>query len=135
MPRLALGEGKFADPPDFLPKRGGEAVLRRIERLALEEAIVIARRARTGGQPAPLYVPVSRATLVDAIGIDKAVSLLEANRAVAGAIVLTLAEADWTVMPAGEKTALAAFVKHGIRLALTDEPSLRLDFAARSSWP
>ena len=130
VPRLVLAEGEFADPPDFMPVRGGEAVIRRIERLALEEAVTIARRARTGGQPAPLYVPVSRATLADALTVDKLTSLLEANRAVADAIVLTLAEADWTVMPAGEKTALAAFVKHGIRLALTDVPSLRLDFAA-----
>jgi cyclic-di-GMP phosphodiesterase TipF (flagellum assembly factor) len=129
VPRLRLDEGEFADPPDFMPKHGGEAVLRRIERLALEEAVTIARRARTGGQLAPLYVPVSRVTLVDAIAIDKAVSLLEANRAITGAIVLTLAETDWSAMPLSEKAALAAFVKRGVRLALRGVRSLRLDFA------
>jgi cyclic-di-GMP phosphodiesterase TipF (flagellum assembly factor) len=129
VPRLALAAGELADAPDFLPQHGGEAVLRRIERLALEEAVTIARRARTSGQLAPLYVPVSRATLVDAIAIDKAVSLLEANRAIASAIVLTLAETDWSAMPLSEKAALAAFVKRGVRLALRGVRSLRLDFA------
>lgn len=129
VPRLVLATGEFADAPDFMPQHDGEAVLRRIERLALEEAVTIARRARTSGQLAPLYVSVSRATLVDAIAIDKAVSLLEANQAIAGAIVLMLAEADWSAMPLSEKAALAAFVKRGVRLALGGVRSLRLDFA------
>ena len=53
-------------PPDFMPRQGGEAMVRRIERLALEEAVTIVRRARAAGPPATLYVAVSRATLVDA---------------------------------------------------------------------
>lgn len=130
VPRLRLGEdGEFADPPDFMPRAGGEAVIRRIERLALEEAVTIARRARTGGQPAPLYVPLSRATLIDAIVIDKVVALLEANRAIAASIVLVIAETDWSAMPLSEKAALAAFVSRGVKLALAGARSLRLDFA------
>jgi len=128
MPRLMLEEGELADPPDFMPRRGGESVIRRIERLALEEAVTIARRARTSGQPATLHVPVSRATLVDAATIDKGQVLLEANRAIAGAIVLNVADAEWGAMPLSERAALGAFVKKGVGLSLLGMRSLRADF-------
>jgi cyclic-di-GMP phosphodiesterase TipF (flagellum assembly factor) len=129
VPRLALEEGEFADPPDFMPRRGGEPVVRRIERLALEEAIAIARRARTNAEPTSLFVPLSRASLVDAPTIDKVQALFEANRAVVGGIALAVAELDWTAMPVSEKAALAAFVGKGVKLSLRNCRSLRLDFA------
>jgi cyclic-di-GMP phosphodiesterase TipF (flagellum assembly factor) len=129
VPRLMLDDGELAEAADFMPRRGGEAVVRRIERLCVEEAVTISRRARTGGQPVTLYVPISRATLVDAIAIEKLVLLLEANRAVAAGLVLTVAEADWSAMPLNEKAALAAFVGKGVGLSLAGARSLRLDFA------
>lgn len=133
VPRLMLEDGELADPPDFMPHRGGESVVRRIERLCLEEAVTIARRARTSGQPVTLYVPISRATLVDAIVIDKIVVLLDANRAIAGGIVLNIAETDWAEMPLSEKAALAAFVNKGVGLSLIGARSLRLNFAELAS--
>lgn len=129
VPRLAMEDGEFADPPDFIPKKGGEVVIRRIERLCLEDAITIVRRSRTNGEPATLYVPISRTTLVDAAVIDKIVVLLEANSAVTSSIVLAVDETDWRAMPLSERAALAAFASRGVRLSLTNAGSLRLDFA------
>jgi cyclic-di-GMP phosphodiesterase TipF (flagellum assembly factor) len=130
VPRLALEEGEFADPPDFMPKRGGEAVLRRIERLALEEALAIARHARTRAEPVFLHVGIGRATLADAVAIEKHVTLLEASQAVASSIRLLIAEPAWGVLPLSERAALAAFTGKGVKLALADCRSLRLDFSA-----
>jgi cyclic-di-GMP phosphodiesterase TipF (flagellum assembly factor) len=129
VPRLALEGGEFADAPDFLPRQGGEAVLRRIERQALEEAVGIARRASTAARSTPLYVPISRAILADAVTIEKIVALLDAHRTAVGNIALLIAEADWDALPLNEKAALAAFVGKGVKLALADCRSLRLDFA------
>ena len=103
-------------------------VLRRIDRLALDEAVTIARRSRTGGTPATLHVPLSRASLADADFIDRIVTMLDANRAITSAISLKIADADWLAMPLSEKAALAAFVKKGVGLSLADVKSLRLDF-------
>jgi cyclic-di-GMP phosphodiesterase TipF (flagellum assembly factor) len=129
VPRLALEEGEFADPPDFMPKRGGEAVIRRIERLALEEAVAIARRARAGAEAILLHVGISRATLADAVAIETNVALLEANQAVTSRLRLMLAEAAWSGLPLSERAALAAFTGKGVKLALGNCRSLRLDFA------
>jgi cyclic-di-GMP phosphodiesterase TipF (flagellum assembly factor) len=130
VPRLMLEEGEFADPPDFLPKQGGESIIRRIERLALEEAVTMARRARTIGQPATFYVPISPATLLDAAAIEKAGVLLEANRVVAPSIMLLVMDSDWAAMAMNQRAALAAFVGRGLALSLVGVRSLRLDFAA-----
>ncbi len=81
----------------------GDNVTRRIERLALEEAVNVTRRVRTLGQPLPLSVPVSRATLVDAPAIERNVALFEANRSAAASLVLRLRETDWAAMPLSEK--------------------------------
>jgi cyclic-di-GMP phosphodiesterase TipF (flagellum assembly factor) len=129
VPRLALEEGEFADPPDFMPKRGGEAVIRRIERLALEEAVAIARRARTGAEAPVLHVWLGRATLADAAAIEKNVTLLEASQTVLPGIRLMMAEAVWSGLPLSERAAVAAFTGKGAKLALADCRSLRLDFA------
>ena len=130
VPRLALEEGEFADPPDFMPKRGGEAVVRRIERLALEEALTIARRARAGAEPVFLHVGIGRATLADAVAIEKHVALLEKGQAVASSFRLLIAEPVWGALPLSERAALAAFTGKGVKLALADCRSLRLDFSA-----
>jgi cyclic-di-GMP phosphodiesterase TipF (flagellum assembly factor) len=129
VPRLALEEGEFADPPDFMPKRGGEAVIRRIERLALEAALAIARRARAGAEPVFLHVGISRATLADAAAIEKHVGLLEASGAATSRLRLMLPEAAWSGLPLSERAALAALAGKGVKLALADCRSLRLDFA------
>ena len=128
VPRLSLGGGDFAEAGEFLPRHGGEMLLRRIDRLALEEGVAIARRARAAGQPATIHLPISRASLVDAAIIEKTVALLEANRIVAGSMALVIEEAEWTGMPLSEKAALNAFVKRGVQLSLAATRSLRLNF-------
>lgn len=133
VPRLMLEDGELADAPDFMPQQGGEPVTRRIERIAIEEAITIARRAATGGQPITIYVPLTRATLIDAIAIDKIVVMLDANRVITNRIAICVAETEWDTMPTSQRAALAAFVGKGVGLSLTEARSLRLDFSELSS--
>lgn len=130
LPRLLLEDGELADAPDFMPRRGGENIVRRIERLALDEAITIVRRARTGGQPIMVNVPLGRATLGDIPAVDQLVMALDANRAVAQSIVFTLQEADWSSLTPGERSALNAIVKKGVSLAILNARTLRFDYAA-----
>lgn len=131
LPRLLLEDGELADAPDFMPLRSpeGAPLVRRVERMSIEEAITIARRARTGGAPITLYVPVSRRSLDDRAAVEQIVALLDANRAVNDLVALTLAEEDWRVLAADEKAALAAMVKKGVSVSLAGARSLRFDYA------
>ena len=101
VPRLMLEDGDLADRADFMPRRGGDDVLRHIEGIGLVEAITISRRARTGGQPITLYIPLSRATLGDAAASEQLIVSLEANRAIAPGLIFAISEADWQSLTTG----------------------------------
>lgn len=128
VPRLILEDAEFADPADFMPRRGNTEVIRRIEALAFEEAITVARRARTAGQPVRLYVPLTRATTDDPGSIEVVLSSLDANRAVASSLGFAIGQADFKLMTPTEKIALAQMFRHGIGFTLTGATNLRFDF-------
>lgn len=128
VPRLMLEDGELADAPDFMPRRGNDEVVQRIEALALEEAIVIARRARTAGQPIRLFVPISRATISDPNAVAQVFASLDANRAIADGLVFSVAQAEWRAMPLSEKSVLSQIGHRAATFSLTGATSLRFDF-------
>ena len=128
VPRLVLEDGELAEPPDFLPRRGHADVVQRIEALVLEEAIVIARRSRTNGQPIRLFVPLTRATVGDPDAVAQLLATLEANRAVAEALIFTVAFAEWRIMAPAERSTLSRIGLMGVGFSLAGAATLRLDF-------
>lgn len=129
VPRLIMPEGELADRADFMPRRGGEDVLRQIEGIGLVEAITMARRARGAGQPLTLYIPLSRATLGDPTSSEQLIVSLEANRASAPGMVFSISETDWQGLTTGERAIADAMVKKGAGFSLTNVHSLRVDVA------
>jgi cyclic-di-GMP phosphodiesterase TipF (flagellum assembly factor) len=128
VPRLILEDAEFADPPDYMPRRGHPDIIRRIEALALEEAITVARRARTAGQPVRLFVPLSRNTTDDAPSVEVILSSLDANRAVSSSLGFAISQADFKLMTPTEKIALAQMYRQGIGFSLVAATNLRFDF-------
>jgi cyclic-di-GMP phosphodiesterase TipF (flagellum assembly factor) len=128
VPRLRLDEGELADPPDFMPRRGHADLVRRIEATGLEEAIVIARRARTAGQPIRLFTTLTRATLGNATASEQLLATLEANRAVTEALAFAVRHEEWQQMLPGEKALLAQLGQWGVGFSLTGAANLRFDF-------
>lgn len=128
VPRLMLEDAEFADPPDFMPRHGHGDVVRRIEAAALDEAITIARRARTAGQPIRLNVPLTRESVADPKAVETVLATLDANRAVAGSLAFAIPQSEWKQMVPSEKIALAQMNREGIGFTLTEVTSLRFDF-------
>ncbi len=128
VPRLKLEDGDLADAPDFMPRNNGRDLVRRIERAGIEEAVTLIRRARSSGQPAVIYVPVSRASLNQRENAEELVGLFDANSVIVKSLILRLSEADWRAMSAVERKVAAAFRAKGIRFAITRAKTLRLDF-------
>ncbi len=129
VPRLMLEDGDLADAPDFMPRRGGYEVVRHIEGSALVEAVAIARRARTGGQPVALHIPLSRATLGDGPASEQLQVTLDANRAIADGLTFLVAESEWLAMTAHERAAADSLMRKGAGFSLSGVTSLRLDVA------
>jgi cyclic-di-GMP phosphodiesterase TipF (flagellum assembly factor) len=129
VPRMIQEGGELADRADFMPRRGGEDALRQIEGIGLVEAITICRRARTGGQPVTLYIPLSRATLGDSMASEQLLVSLEANRAIAANLIFAISETDWLGLTTGERAIADAIVKKGAGFSITNVRSLRVDVA------
>ena len=129
VPRLMREEGSLADAVDFMPRRGGEDIIRRIESLALDEAVTIARRARTAGQPIKLILQLTRATLLDRRSLEQVGAILGANQAVASALSFSIPQSEWKAIGPSEKRQLFDFRKAGVGFVLTHAQSLRVDFA------
>ncbi len=129
VPRLMMEDGDLADRADFMPRRGGEDVLRQIEGAGLVEAITICRRARTGGQPITLYIPLSRATLGDSMASEQLIVSLEANRAIAPGLIFVIGELEWQSLTTGERAIADAVAKKGAGFSIANVKSLRVDVA------
>ena len=129
VPRLMMEDGDLADRADFMPRRGGEDVLRQIEGAGLVEAITICRRARSSGQPITLYIPLSRATLGDSAGSEQLIVSLEANRAIAPGLIFVIGELDWLSLTTGERAIADAVAKKGAGFSIANVKSLRVDVA------
>lgn len=129
IPRLMLEDGDFAEPEDFMPTEGGRDVAQRIEGNALNEAVAIARRARTSGQAITLYVPLSSATLRDSAAVEQVVAILDANRVIATGLVFVIGEADFQGLMQTARTALQAIQRRGAGFSLAAATSLRLNFS------
>lgn len=129
VPRLVLEDGELADRPDFMPRHGGEDVVARLESEGLDEAIVIARRARTAGNPITLHIPLSRATLGSAKAVDLVLAALDANRAIVASLFFAIEQPEFKALNAKERASLSAIGKMGVGLSLASATSLRIDYA------
>jgi cyclic-di-GMP phosphodiesterase TipF (flagellum assembly factor) len=129
VPRLMLEDGDLAGASDFMPRRGGHDVVARIESSALVEAVAIARRSRTGGNPAILHLPLSRATLGDEAAAEQVLNTLDANRAIAPGLTFLVSERDWKAATQRERAVLEAMMRKGASFSLCDMASLRHDIA------
>jgi cyclic-di-GMP phosphodiesterase TipF (flagellum assembly factor) len=129
VPRIRLEDGGLAEPPDYMPRRGGADVIRRIEALGAAEAVDIARRSRTEGLQTELHVPLSRATLGDAGAVEALLASLDANKAVAHTLMFELTLSEYRALDADQRAALSGLVARGVGLAIAEADSLRVDFA------
>ena len=129
VPRLMLEDGELADPVDFMPRRGGKDTIRVIEGTGLVEAVAIARRSRTGGQPAMLHIPLSRASLGDEIAAEQLLVTLDANRAIASSLTFLVPESDWLSLTTHERAVVDQMVRKGASFSIAGMTSLRIDVA------
>lgn len=129
VPRLMLENGELADPPDYMPRRGGHEAIRQIEAAAIAEAVLVARRARSSGQPVTLYIPLSRATLGDDAACDQLLAALDANRAIAPGLVFVVTEADWQGLTTADRAVVESITRKGAGFSIGAVQTLRLDIA------
>jgi len=129
VPRLVLEDGELAIAADFMPVSGGQDLVSQIEALALLDAITIARRLKTAGEPVVIYVPLSVATLHNAQGCDQMAALLDANQAIRELVCFLMPEQQWSELSNKDKKTMAILVSKGAGFSLSSTRSLRMSFS------
>jgi cyclic-di-GMP phosphodiesterase TipF (flagellum assembly factor) len=129
VPRLMLEEGGLAEAADFMPYGNDPELVGAIESMALDEAVVIARRSRTAGDPMRLLVPLSAASLTDAGAMDRIGGVLGANRAIAQWLTFVIPQSDWRALGPTDKRRLVELGRAGAGFMLDQATSLRFDFS------
>jgi cyclic-di-GMP phosphodiesterase TipF (flagellum assembly factor) len=103
--------------------------LRRVDAMALDEAIGLARRARTAGTPIRLYLGLSAATLGDKPALEQMVASLGANQAVTPSLSFLINYNDFKGWDRTIKSDLIELHRTGIGFVMVGTDSLRLDFS------
>lgn len=129
LPRLLLEDGELADTADFWPRKGGEDLVRHIELSALTEAVAIARRARTAGQPAKFYLPLSAPTLTDPEALERLQALLSTNEVICDLLCFRVAESGWSELIDQHSSAIEAIANSKAGFSLNRVRSLRLNYS------
>ncbi len=129
VPRLMLEDGELATASDFMPVSGGHDLISQIEALALLDAITIARRTKTAGEPVVIYVPISVATLHNIEASEQIGALLNANRAIRELICFLMPERQWSELGNKDKKTVAGLVNAGAGFSLSSVRSLRMNFS------
>ncbi len=128
LPRLMLEDGELADSADFWPRKGGEDLIRHIELSSLSEAIAIARRSRTAGQPSRFYLPLSAATVTDEKSFARLQSQLETNEVICDLLCFRMAETAWSGLLETHASAIETIVDCKAGFSLNRVRSLRLNY-------
>ncbi|HHG89613.1 MAG TPA: EAL domain-containing protein [Devosia sp.] len=129
VPRLMLEGDELAEPPDFMPGGDAQDLIAQIEGMALMDAITIARRSKTGGEPVAIYIPISSATLSDKQSRNQLMAILDANRAIAELLNFSLTEQQWDELQKKDGPVLKALAKNGAGFSISAISSLRLNFS------
>lgn len=128
LPRLMLEDGELAGESDFMPRKGGEDLIREIEFSALGEAIAMARRARTAGKPVKLYLPLSASTLIHEQSLERLGALLDANEAICEHLCFRIADAAWSNLMSNHENAVEFVSRKHVGFSLNMVRSLRFNF-------
>jgi cyclic-di-GMP phosphodiesterase TipF (flagellum assembly factor) len=124
--RLQAGNGEIIAPTDFLSEPEAITLIAKLDYLAAVRCIQIVRRLLLQKREVGLFCNMSAATLADA-GFSKLLALMDANRAIAAALVFEFSQRPVRGMGPIEHASLAALAERGFRFSMDNLSDLRVN--------
>ena len=124
--RLKTDGGELVAAGEFLSEAEAAAVMPRIDYLAAARSVQIVRRLLLQKREVGLFCNLSAATLTDP-GFSKFLELMDANRAIAAALVFEFPQSAVRAMGAVEHASLAALAERGFRFSMDNLTDLRVN--------
>jgi cyclic-di-GMP phosphodiesterase TipF (flagellum assembly factor) len=124
--RLKTDGGEFVAAGEFLSDAEAAALMPKIDYLAAARSVQIVRRLLLQKRELGLFCNLSAATLSDS-GFSKFLELMDANRAIAAALVFEFTQGAVRAMGAIEHASLAALAERGFRFSMDNLTDLRVN--------
>ena len=126
MSRLKAGNGEIVAAGDFLPHAEAGLLMPKLDNFAASRCVQIVRRLLLKNSDIGLFCNLSAATVADP-GFAKLLELLDANRAIAPALVFEFTQSAVRAMGPIEHASLAALAERGFRFSMDNLTDLRVN--------
>ena len=124
--QLKTDDGELVAAGEFLSDAEAAALMPKIDYLAAARSVQIVRRLLLQKREIGLFCNLAAATLADP-GFSKFLGLMDANRAIAAALVFEFAQSAVRAMGAIEHAGLAALAERGFRFSMDNLTDLRVN--------
>jgi len=124
--RLKAGNGEIVAAGDFLPYAEAGLLMPKLDNFAASRCVQIVRRLLLKNSDIGLFCNLSAATLADP-GFAKLLELMDANRAIAPALVFEFTQSAVRAMGPIEHASLAALAERGFRFSMDNLTDLRVN--------
>ena len=126
MSRLNAGNGDVVAAADFMPYAEAGSLLPKIDSLSVLRCVQVVRRLLLKNREIGLFCNVSASTLTDS-GFPQLLEFIEANRAIAPALVFEFSQSAVRTMGPIEHESLAALAERGFRFSMDTLTDLRVE--------
>ena len=133
--RLRSDEGELLPPADFLEYAESGGLMPMIDNVLLFRCVQVVRRLNAKNREIGLFCNIAPDTLIDSATFPQFSEFMEANRALAAAIVFEFSQATVRAMGPIEQESLAGLAQLGFRFSMDRVTDLKIDpreLAARS---
>ncbi|HTE75484.1 MAG TPA: EAL domain-containing protein [Xanthobacteraceae bacterium] len=124
--RLQAGNGEIIGVGDLLSEPEAMTLIAKLDYLAAGRCVQIVRRLLLQKREVGLFCNVAAATLADA-SFSKFLALMDANRAIAAALVFEFTQSAVREMGPVEHASLAALAERGFRFSMDNLSDLRVN--------
>jgi cyclic-di-GMP phosphodiesterase, flagellum assembly factor TipF len=125
--RLRAGDGDPLMAGDFLPHAEAGGLMPKIDNLMMFRCVQVVRRLLAKNREIGLFCNLSSSTLVDAETFPQFSEFMEANKAIAPALVFEFTQGALRAMGPIENESLAALRERGYRFSLDNVTDLRIE--------
>jgi cyclic-di-GMP phosphodiesterase, flagellum assembly factor TipF len=124
--RLKTAGGEMVEASDFLPFAAAGGLLPKLDKLSVLRCVQVVRRLLLKNREIGLFCNLTAASLTDA-GFPQLLEFIEANRAIAPALVFEFTQSAIRAMGPMEHEALAAIAERGFRFSMDNLTDLRVE--------
>ena len=124
--RLKADNGDLVAAGDFIAYAEAGALMPKLDELSALRCVQVVRRLLLKNRDIGLFCNLAGATLTDA-GFPKFLEFMEANRAIAGALVFEFTQSAVRAMGPIEHESLAALAERGFRFSMDNLTDLRVN--------